>query len=68
MAVYTNREGCFPTGQAELLLTGEVLSMFMWWGRAFPLLSWGKQRGGAWTLGRGVLPRLLLSVGGKLAL
>lgn len=68
MAVYTNTEGCLPTGQAERLLTAEVLSVFMWWGRGFPLLSWGKQRGKASTLGRGAWPRALLSVGGKLAL
>lgn len=68
MAVYTRTEGCRPTGQAELLLTAEVLSVLTWWGRGFPLLSWGKQRGGAWTPGREVRPRALLSVGGKLLL
>ena len=42
--------------------------MLMWWKRGFPLLSWGKQRGGAWTSGKAVWPRALLSVGVKLAL
>lgn len=68
MAVHANIEGCLSSGQKELPLPAEVLLVLTWWRRSFPLLSYGKHRVGAWTLGGGVWPRVLLSVGIRLAL
>lgn len=51
MAMYSNTEGCLPNGQTEPF-PAEVHSVLMGWERGFPLLSWGKQRDGAWPSGK----------------